>query len=174
MPNTCLYMSSRTIHEFISNISTISTNLNVEKAQTNSMSGVYDIDQPFGCWNRNISAEVCQCHGYWRPGLRFTMKMTSYQYRKSHCGDKTILRPSYLHNGISYTSYVVMEFIGSFSFQGRISTIYVALSCWKMEENWNMLVWCVKKPPKKQNTQTWLSRVTTGILLGGTNNYQAN
>ena len=23
--------------------------------------------------------------------------------RKSHCGDKTILRPSYLHNGISYT-----------------------------------------------------------------------
>ena len=29
--------------------------------------------------------------------------MASYQYRKSHCGDKTILRPSYLHNGISYT-----------------------------------------------------------------------
>ena len=29
--------------------------------------------------------------------------MTSYQYRKSHCGDKTILRPSYLHNGFSYT-----------------------------------------------------------------------
>ena len=26
----------------------------------------------------------------------------SYQYRKPHCGDKTILRPSYLHNGISY------------------------------------------------------------------------
>ena len=31
------------------------------------------------------------------------IKMSSYQYRKSHCGDKTILRPSYLHNGISYT-----------------------------------------------------------------------
>ena len=29
--------------------------------------------------------------------------MPSYQHRKSHCGDKTILRPSYLHNGISYT-----------------------------------------------------------------------
>ena len=26
--------------------------------------------------------------------------MTPYQYRKSYCGDKTILRPSYLHNGI--------------------------------------------------------------------------
>ena len=31
------------------------------------------------------------------------IKIWSYQYRKSHCGDKTILRPSYLHNGISYT-----------------------------------------------------------------------
>ena len=25
--------------------------------------------------------------------------MSSYQYRESHCGDKTILRPSYLRNG---------------------------------------------------------------------------
>ena len=33
----------------------------------------------------------------------FNIKTPSYQYRKSHCGDKTILRPSYLHNGISYT-----------------------------------------------------------------------
>ena len=37
------------------------------------------------------------------PGPWFNIKMSSYQYRKSHCGDKTILRPSYLHNGISYT-----------------------------------------------------------------------
>ena len=38
-----------------------------------------------------------------KPGGRINIKMSSYQYRKSHCGDKTILRPSYLHNGISYT-----------------------------------------------------------------------
>ena len=37
------------------------------------------------------------------PGPWFNKKMSSYQYRKSHCGDKTILRPSYLHNGISDT-----------------------------------------------------------------------
>ena len=37
------------------------------------------------------------------PGPRFNIKMTSYQYRKSHCGDKTVVRSSYLHNGISYT-----------------------------------------------------------------------
>ena len=38
-----------------------------------------------------------------KSGPPFNIKMTSYQYRKSHCGDKMILRPSYLHNGISYT-----------------------------------------------------------------------
>ena len=37
------------------------------------------------------------------PGPWFNIKMLSYQYRKSHCGDKTILRPFYLHNGISNT-----------------------------------------------------------------------
>ena len=36
-------------------------------------------------------------------GPWFNIKMSSYQYRKSHCGNKTISRPSYCHNGISYT-----------------------------------------------------------------------
>ena len=39
----------------------------------------------------------------YRAGPWFNIKVTSCQYRQSHCGDKTILRPSYLHNGISYT-----------------------------------------------------------------------
>ena len=30
----------------------------------------------------------------------FNIKMPSYQYRKSPCGDKTISRQSYLHNGL--------------------------------------------------------------------------
>ena len=29
--------------------------------------------------------------------------MPSYQYKKFHCGDKTVVRSSHLHNGISYT-----------------------------------------------------------------------
>ena len=33
--------------------------------------------------------------------------MPSYQYRKSHCGDKTVVKSSYLHNGISYTGKTV-------------------------------------------------------------------
>ena len=48
----------------------------------------------------------------WRSGNRRWMdtraliqyiKISSYQYRKSHCGDKTVVRSSYLHNGISFT-----------------------------------------------------------------------
>ena len=35
------------------------------------------------------------------PGPWFNIKMSFYQYRKSHCGYKTVLRSSYLHNGIS-------------------------------------------------------------------------
>ena len=46
-------------------------------------------------------------------GPRFNIKMTSYQYRKSHCGDKTILRPSYLHNGISFTGKTSLYWIGA-------------------------------------------------------------
>ena len=34
-------------------------------------------------------------------GPWFNIKIPFYQYRKFHCGDKTIVRSSYLHNGIS-------------------------------------------------------------------------
>ena len=33
----------------------------------------------------------------------FNINISSYQYRKSHCGDKMIFQLSYLHNGSSYT-----------------------------------------------------------------------
>ena len=39
----------------------------------------------------------------------FNIKMLSYQYRKSHCGDKTILRPSYLHNPILVRWHLYIE-----------------------------------------------------------------
>ena len=38
----------------------------------------------------------------WR-GPWFNIKMSSYQYRKSHCGDNTVIKSSYLHNGNFYT-----------------------------------------------------------------------
>ena len=58
----------------------------------------------------------CRLQSIWRPGPWFNIKMTSCQYRKSHCGDKTILRPSYLHNGISYT--------------GKMTSLYWIRSYW--------------------------------------------
>ena len=57
-------------------------------------------------WNEALLLNSSRCCYAWCliwSGPWFNIKMSSYQYRKSHCGDKTILRPSYLHNGISYT-----------------------------------------------------------------------
>ena len=48
-------------------------------------------------------SDKCNQIGKLKPGGWINIKMPSYQYRKYHCGDKTILWPSYLHNGISYT-----------------------------------------------------------------------
>ena len=44
----------------------------------------------------NQSKYICS------PGGWFNTKIPSYQYRKFHCGDKKVVRPSPLHNGISY------------------------------------------------------------------------
>ena len=41
--------------------------------------------------------------GRYLSGTWFNIKMSSYHYRNSHCGDKTIWKSSYLHNRISYT-----------------------------------------------------------------------
>ena len=64
----------------------------------------------FGLNIHTIHCVLLTGSGHWQmksvvPGAGpwFNIKMTFYQHRKSHCGDKTILRPSYLHNGISYT-----------------------------------------------------------------------
>ena len=52
-------------------------------------------------WWRNDNCDYIYEQKY--PGPWFNIKMSSYRYRKSHCGDKTVVRSSYLHNGISYT-----------------------------------------------------------------------
>ena len=41
------------------------------------------------------------------PGPWFDIETSSCQYRKSHCGDKTVVRSSYLHDGISYIAKMV-------------------------------------------------------------------
>ena len=63
-------------------------------------------------------------------GSWFNINMSSYQYRKSHCGDKTVGRPSYLHNGISYTGTM-----SSLYWIGALDGIVGD----KMRINWNQM-----------------------------------
>ena len=59
-----------------------------------------NLDEYIMCWTH---CDLVLPYGTMEPGPWFNIKMTSYQYRISHCGDQTILRPSFLHIGISYT-----------------------------------------------------------------------
>ena len=65
-------------------------------------------------------------------GPRFNIKMSSYQYRKSHCGDKTVVRSSYLHNGISYagkmSSLYWMRALGPVSISDKTSNRKISYS----------------------------------------------
>ena len=58
----------------------------------------------------------------------FNINMSSYQYKKSHCGDKMILRPSYLHNGISYTGKMISIYWIRAQMQEALSFWLVCLS----------------------------------------------
>ena len=58
-------------------------------------------------------------------GPRFNIRMSSYQYRKSHCGDKTVVRSSYLHNGIFYAGKMTSLY---FFNQGPAGTVMIAFT----------------------------------------------
>ena len=67
------------------------------------------------------------------PGPWFNIKMSSHQYRKSHCGDKTVVRSSYPHNGISYT--------------GKMTSLYWIRSLVVIsmdDEMWHVGVFCIR------------------------------
>ena len=55
------------------------------------------------CYCCSACIIMLYCSVIMKPGPQFNIKMSSYRYRKSLCGDKTVIRSSYLHNGISYT-----------------------------------------------------------------------
>ena len=46
-------------------------------------------------------------HILWDAGDWFSIKIQSYQYRKTHRGDKMILQQSYLHDGVSYGGMMI-------------------------------------------------------------------
>ena len=126
------------------------------------------------------------------PGGLLNIKMPSYQYRKSHCGDKTILRPSYLHNGISYTGKMTFLYwiraLLIFFIQGRSDWIIwtIEISSWFVA--WPMMAWrhgkafhitdpvgrsLVKVPHKEKKCEvyifvvSWISCWTKNRTVGG-------
>ena len=82
-------------------------------------------------------------------GYQFYIKISSYQYRKSYCGDKTVVRLSYLHNGISYTGKMV-----SLYWIGPVATPVHTWSSRQMKINFRhcsyIVSYCLKPP------STWL------------------
>ena len=96
------------------------------------------------------------------PWPWFNVKMTSYQYSKSHSGDKTFLRPSYLHNGISSTGKttslywasltgltVVSKFKPRLHAQWAVGTHRRGIS--RMEKVTSRMNW-----PIRNSTQIWI------------------
>ena len=72
-------------------------------------------------------------------GPWINIKMSSCQYRKSHCGDKTILQPSYLHNGISYTDQMTSLYWirAQIDFWTTSSICYSCqVSCIQLQSEW--------------------------------------
>ena len=73
-----------------------------------------------------------------KPEPRFSIKMWSYQYRKSHCGHKTVIRLSYPDMGypilLTHWGWDKMDAI----FQTRFSN---GFSWMKMHEFWSKFHW---------------------------------
>ena len=95
-----------------------------------------------------LQADWHQTNGWYacfhprESGPLFNIKMSSYQYRKSHCGDKTVVRSSYLHNGISYTGKMSSLYWngaqGPFQYKDRISLYRVSIL--KRRQSWDRLI----------------------------------
>ena len=82
---------------------------NVVEPNTHMVPFSIDIVKYVPIWHLASDSRLPDCaRAWWDVALmqttraRFDLKMSFCQYRKSHCGDKTIVRSSYLHNGISY------------------------------------------------------------------------
>ena len=78
----------------------------------------------------------------------FNIKMQFYQYRKSHCGDKTV---SYLHNGISYTGKMAsLYWIRALMITKTRDYVYgIWQYKWHITVTSQWVPWCLKIPGSK-------------------------
>ena len=98
---------------------------------------------------------------------RFNIKMSFYQYRKSHCGDKMILWQSFLHNGISYTGkraslYCIraleVRMLAANTIAQNGSSATITLSCWFWCTQINIPHVYTPLPPFKQTMMSYIGR----------------
>ena len=113
-------------------------------------------------------------HGWWWPGPWFNIKMSSYRYRKYHCGDKTVVRSSYLHNGISYTGKMASLYWIRAQTTQWARTSAVITSNW-FSQNIPLLVWQLicrsgaismhRFPIFQEVTMTWSRWESTSLVV---------
>ena len=117
--------------------------------------GFIDLDT---IWIQNV-ASLC-----WVPGGQFNIKMPSYQYMKSHCGDKTVVRfpilvrwhldiesgPSSLH----LHGWCSVTLVNRACYLAAISGTSILVSCHVHVVNFPQLIWrwgtikfCPEKTP---------------------------
>ena len=101
----------------------------------------------------------------WGPVPRFNIKMTSYPYRKSHCGDKTIIRWSYLHNGIPYIGKMTYLYSTSslICFLHLLWFLLCVILCYTGQcYNRTWPVTCVNRPPPPHTDLAWICLYVCG------------
>ena len=88
------------------------------------------------------------------------IKMSSYQYRKSHCADKTILWPSSLHNGISNTGkmtslYWIMPLVIGAGYWGFLEPLTLIMKidvCGEETKDTSLIIHHLCSPSVNPNT----------------------
>ena len=84
--------------------------------------------------------------GQCSPGPRFNIKMSSFQYRKPHCGDKTVVRSSYLHNGISYTGKMASLYwfspLAAIIWTNKLASCHGSFCACNATSQWEMTLQC--------------------------------
>ena len=95
--------------------------------------------EPFLYWTQNVMG---------KSGPRFNIRMIPHQHRKFHCGDKTILRPYYLHNGIFYI--------------GKTASLYWIRA--QVDIPWSLMPW-LHESADHQQSWYWICMTKRDLII---------
>ena len=83
-----------------------------------------------------------------RGPIQYKDVVLLYLYRKSHCGDKTVVRSSYLHSGISYTgkTFLYIFFILNQGPEYWIRAQNITEEQGQQSTPWLLMPWLLESP----------------------------